>query len=189
MGKSPAHCNNGGINALDKCCTKVDGRLECKLPKGACPKPPKVCTGDAKVDAVLRKSNIGCKIGLTKLNPTYTWEGFCKAVRQFNAIGDRKLFLGDGSSKSCGQGLSNVAALLAQAMWESGGDAPFSACDENNYRKSPTAACTQRADGERYDSLTDKPWACKVSRNMRMTAVTWASWAPGPLKCVPGSAT
>lgn len=129
---------------MDKCCKRGKyGHFKCKLPPGACPKPPKVCTGDAKIDAVLRKSNVGCNIGLTNLNPLYKWTGFCKAVRQFNSLpGGRKLFLGDGSSKGCGQGLSNIAALLAQAMWESGGDAPWSACDENNYTRSKTASCT-----------------------------------------------
>lgn len=67
---------------MDKCCKKNKyGMLKCKLPKGTCQKPPKVCTGDKEIDAVLRKSNIGCEIGLHKLNPTYTWDGFCKAVR------------------------------------------------------------------------------------------------------------
>ena len=44
-------------------------------------------------------------------------------------------------------GAANIASLLAQCMWESGGDAPFSACDENNYIRKKTAPCTQREDG------------------------------------------
>jgi len=94
--------------------------------------------------------DLGCTIGLTKLNPTYTWAGFCKAVRDYNSIGDRKLYLGEGD---CKKGLSNIAALLAQAMWESGGDAPWSACDENNYTRKATAPCTQRDDGSLYADL------------------------------------
>ena len=87
-------------------------------------------------------------------------------------------------------GLSNIAGLLAQAMWESGGEAPFTACDENDYPpSSPTASCTQRSDGELYHSLNDQPWACYVDPQMTMTAETWASWAPGPLKCEPGTGT
>lgn len=82
LGDSDAHCNNGGLNAMDKCCKKTKfGHFKCQLPEGACPTPPDVCTGDARIDAVLKKSNIGCEIGLHKLNPIYTWEGFCTAVR------------------------------------------------------------------------------------------------------------
>lgn len=68
-------------------------------------------------------------------------------------------------------------------MWESGGDTPFTACDENNYTNSKTASCTQRGDGAKYANDNDKSWACKVDKRMRMTAATWATWAPGPLKC------
>lgn len=151
LGKSWGHCNNGGINAMDKCCKKNKfGFLRCKMPAGTCEPAPDNCTGDAKIDAVLKKSDLGCTIGLTKLNPTYTWAGFCKAVRDYNSIGDRKLYLGEGD---CKKGLSNVAALLAQAMWESGGDAPWSACDENNYTRKATAPCTQRDDGSLYADL------------------------------------
>jgi len=61
LGDSNAHCTNGGLNAMDKCCKKTkSGHFKCKLPKGSCPKPPKVCTGDKEIDAVLRKSDIGC---------------------------------------------------------------------------------------------------------------------------------
>jgi predicted chitinase len=76
-----------------------------------------------------------------------------------------------------------VAGLLAQAMWESGGDAPWSACDENNYTGWKTAPCTQRTDGILYAGLNDREWACDVDMNMEMTAVTHASWTPGPMKC------
>lgn len=40
-------------------------------------------------------------------------------------------------------------------MWESGGDAPWTACDENNWRGSKTASCTQRADGSLYHNLNN----------------------------------
>merc|ERR1712228_634261 len=102
------------------------------------------------------------------------------------SIGDRKLYLGDGD---CKKGLTNIAALLAQAMWESGGDAPWTACDENNYTGLETASCTQRHDGGVYHHLVGQPHACKVDPNMSMTAVTYASWTPGPMKCEPGTVT
>lgn len=144
------------------------------------------CTGDANIDAVLKKSGIASKIGLTKAGGVYSWKGFCTAIRQYNGIGDRQIYLGDGDCKA---GLSNIAALLAQAMWESGGDAPFSACDENNYSGTATASCTQRYDRQLYHSLVGQPNACAVDPNMQMTAVTYASWTPGPMKCEPGTAT
>eukprot|EP00947_MAST-08B_sp_MAST-8B-sp1_P002243 g2243.t1 len=119
-------------------------------------------------------------------------QGLCDAITEFNKIPGttRRLYLGDTSSRGAAQGLSNIAALLAQAMWESGGEAPFTACDENNYKHSPTAACTQRSDGSLYASLNDQPHACAVDKGMTMTAVTAASWATqGPMKCAPGTAT
>jgi len=97
--------------------------------------------------------------------------------------------LGDGTSTNTAQGLSNIAGLLAQCMWESGGEAPWSACDENNYTNSATASCTQRADGSKYADLNNEAWACTVDMNMKMTAETYASWTPGPMKCAPGGAT
>lgn len=75
-------------------------------------------------------------------------------------------------------------------MWESGGDAPWTACDENNYTGSATASCTQRGDGARYDSLNKEEWACTVDKtSMEMTAETFAHWTPGPMECVPGTLT
>jgi len=118
----------------------------------------------------------------------YTWEAFCQAVRSMEAVG-LPLYRGSGAGAArVAQVLSNIASLLAQCMWESGGEAPWSACDENNYRGWETSACTQRSDGQRYDSLTGPP-ACAVDPQMRMTAETYASWTPGPLECVPGTAT
>ncbi|EOD05101.1 hypothetical protein EMIHUDRAFT_453682 [Emiliania huxleyi CCMP1516] len=186
LGNTAAHCSN--INALDECCSLNDeGRLTCVT---ECEEPPAVCTGDAAIDAVLLESKIGCKIGLIDSNEIYKWSGFCDALRSFNDLeSDRRLFLGEGDM-STALGLSNIAGLLAQAMWESGGEAPFTACDENDYPpSSPTASCTQRSDGELYHSLNDQPWACYVDPQMTMTAETWASWAPGPLKCEPGTGT
>ena len=86
-------------------------------------------------------------------------------------------------------GLANIAGLLAQSMWESGGDDPFSACDENNYRNRDDAACTQRDDKVRYDALGDLPWACTVDKAMSKTAVTQASWAKKTMNCTPGTVT
>jgi len=118
----------------------------------------------------------------------YTWEGFCQAIKAMQSV-DKPLFAGTGEgAMRVAQVLSNIASLLAQCMWESGGEAPWSACDENNYRGTTTAACTQRADGQRYDSLTSPP-ACEVKADMQMTAETYASWTPGPLKCEPGTVT
>ena len=113
-------------------------------------------------------------------------------MRTFNELPDpesgspRKFHLGEGDAAA---GLSNIAALLAQCMWESGGEAPFSGCDENNYLSRPSAPCGQRKDGELYSSLNDKPWACEVDPQMTMTAETWASWTPGPMSCAPNTVT
>ena len=64
-----------------------------------------------------------------------------------------------------------------------------SACDENDYEPfGRESACTQREDGQRYDSLTGLD-ACAVDPTMQMTAETWATWAPGPLECTPGTVT
>ena len=64
------------------------------------------------------------------------------------------------------EALVNIASLLAQTMWESGGLAPFSACDENNYIGTSTSACTQRLDGEVYHTLIGGPHACAVTSDM-----------------------
>jgi len=97
LGDTADHCKAPGVDATAECCTKTDsGSLSCAVPEGFCEDPPEVCTGDAGIDAILKKSDIGCKMGLSKSNEVYTWEGFCTAVREFNAIGDRKLYLGDG---------------------------------------------------------------------------------------------
>lgn len=90
---------------------------------------------------------------------------------------------------NCKEGLSNIAALLAQARWES---ATFTACDENDWKRLPNglSACSQRHPADpQYHELNDQAYACPVDPDMQMTATTAASWAPGPLKCVPGTAT
>lgn len=75
-------------------------------------------------------------------------------------------------------------------MWESGGDAPWTACDENNWRGWENASCTQRENrSELYHLLNDQPWACPVKADMTMKAVTFAKWTKGPIECTPGTGT
>jgi len=76
--------------------------------------------------------------------------------------------LGEGK---CKKGLSNIAALLAQAQWES---ANFTACDETNWsgKELGLAACTQKANGELYHELVGGTDACEVDKDMEMTGVT-----------------
>jgi len=146
-----------------------------------------VCTGDAEVDSILDTAGVRAATRLES-SEVYDWEGFCEAARSMDVVG-LPLFPGTGSgSGRVAQALANVASLLAQSMWESGGEAPWSACDENNYLGTETAPCTQRGDGQRYDSLTGPP-ACEVDLQMRMVAETAASWTPGPMSCVPGTIT
>jgi hypothetical protein len=68
LGTSDAHCEYS--NALDECCTLDGTSLTCIA---ECEDPPDVCTGDAVIDAILKKSDLGCKIGLTQDNTIYTW--------------------------------------------------------------------------------------------------------------------
>jgi len=146
-----------------------------------------VCTGRPELDALLRKSKIA-KVSKIADSDVYTWSGFCRAVRMMDAIG-LPLELGSpNDDDELAIGAANIASLLAQTMWESGGEAPFSACDENNYTGKLDAACTQRYDGQRYDSLVSST-SCQVDPQMSMTAETHASWTPGPMQCVPGTIT
>jgi hypothetical protein len=109
----------------------------------------------------------------------------------------RKFYLDSSSDLNTKKSLANIGGLLAQCAWESGGDAPWSACDENNYTNWPNdanpdkqAACSQRHDGIQYKDLTGPlPGGCPVDPQMTMTAETFATWTPGPLQCVPGSET
>ena len=77
-------------------------------------------------------------------------------------------------------------------MWESGGDDPWSACDENNYSGKTDAACSQREDDgtPKYHELgSGNADSCAVDPQMTVTAQTWASWTGGPMKCAPGTVT
>jgi len=47
------------------------------LTDASCNTYPTECTGNTKIDAVLKKANIGCNMGLNKANTKYTWKGFC----------------------------------------------------------------------------------------------------------------
>jgi predicted chitinase len=160
----------------------------------------KNCTGDEEVDAILAKADMEkvTKMINTARSPAwersvYTWEGFCSAVRVMKDAGS-PLYEGkegtDKGPKRVAKVLANIASLLSQCAWESGGEAPWSACDENNHLGTATAPCTQRADKERYDSLTDAP-ACAVDKDMHMVAKTQAAWAAKspPMSCVPNTDT
>jgi len=103
-------------------------------------------------------------------------------------IDGQHFFLDSSSDFATRKTLANIGGLLAQCAWESGGDVPFHACDENNWSGSATASCTQRADGSLYHDLTG-PGACAVDSAMQMTAVTAAHWTTGPIECTPGTAT
>jgi len=146
-----------------------------------------VCTGRPELDALLERSKIAQVSKITD-SDVYTWSGFCRAIRMMDDSG-LPLELGTRDAEDeLAIGAANIASLLAQTMWESGGDAPFSACDENNYTGKTDAACTQRYDGQRYDSLVSSS-SCKVDPQMVMTAETHASWTPGPMQCAPGTIT
>jgi predicted chitinase len=100
----------------------------------------------------------------------------------------KPLYAGAGTGPvKTAQALANIASLLAQTSWETG---IFKNCDETNYRGWETAACTQREDGQRYDSLTQAP-SCNVDPNMHMIAETMASWAQSNprMECKPGTST
>jgi predicted chitinase len=117
----------------------------------------------------------------------YTWAGFCAAAQAIKKASGLSLYGGTGSgSARTAQVLSNIASFLSQTKVETG---YFKNCDEANWRGYSTASCTQRADGQRYDSLTGPP-ACTVDLNMHMVAVTKAHWGGSPpMECVPGTAT
>lgn len=135
------------------------------------PSPPSAgtCTGYLEVDAVPAVASME---SVTRLSGStaYTWAVCCEAVQGIQGR------------------VSNIASLLVQCMLNSGGDTPWSACDENNYTSIATAACTQRDDRQSYDRLTSPP-GCPVDKMMRMTAETRASWG-GLARCiVPGTST
>jgi len=166
------------------------------------------CTGDAAVDAVLYAADMPAVTGMSAPSSVYTWGGFCAALRQLHNVRGTISGIGGGDTLGVSLGmrsmsssgttdqiasrnrvLANIASLLAQAAWESGGDSPWSFCDENNYIHSPTASCTQRSDGTLYSSLTSAI-SCPVDMQMHMVAETYASWAvQGPMRCDPGTST
>ena len=142
------------------------------------------CTGNAAVDELLHAARIK-DVARVSSSDVYDWDGFCEAAQMIEQAG-LPLQLGGAGEEAVGA--ANIASLLAQCMWESGGDAPFTACDENNYKNTATAPCTQRYDGQLYHSLVSDT-SCTVDPDMQMTAETYASWTPGPMECIPGTAT
>mmetsp|Transcript_28644 Transcript_28644/g.46095 ORF Transcript_28644/g.46095 Transcript_28644/m.46095 type:complete len:613 (-) Transcript_28644:67-1905(-) len=151
------------------------------------PGPPGTCIGDEEVDAILAKANMADLTGIAS-GGVYTWSGFCAAAQAIKEVSGLSLYGGTGSGAArTAQVLSNIASFLGQSKLETG---YFKNCDEANWRGDVTASCTQRSDGQRYDSLTGPP-ACTVDKNMHMVAVTTASWAKSnpPMSCVPGTAT
>lgn len=102
---------------------------------------------------------------------------------------DFSLFISSETEHDVAASVVGIVGLMAQSMWESGGDDPWSACDENNYTDSPTASCTQRDDGTLYTDV-QSPVGCEVDLSMTMSAETSASWATlGPMECTPGTDT
>jgi len=137
------------------------------------------CTGNAELDALLEKANLAEVAGLNSADSVYTWQGLCDAMKTANSVG-YTMFEGTGQY-GVAQAASNIASLLAQCKWES---ASWTACDENWWNTaSPQGACSQRPDNSLYHDLTG-PDACPVDPNMRMTAVTKASWAK-QIECSP----
>lgn len=195
FGSSMAHCEGipgelMGVDATEECCTYLVDfeRLECNDVFASVPEDGENCTGIFDVDAILFEPAILKKIahvGLSITNSLYTLSGLCKAIRLMQ---DRTLHHIVDKDDDVYTNIANLFGFLAQAAWESGGDAPFTACDENNYRNIPTASCTQRADDSDYADL-DGPDACPRNSTMQMTATTHASWTPGPLECKPGTET
>lgn len=183
---SPSNGKTGCLQFSGEWCKGDSTPAPIPLPAPApAPGPPLSCTGDAEVDAILVKANIPV---LTEMaNSVYTLDGFCDAIKAMSTIG-KPLYAGAGSGPvKTAQALSNIASLLAQTSWETG---LFKNCDETNYRGWETAACTQREDGQRYDSLTGNP-SCHVDPNMHVKAETVAPWAKDnpPMECKPGTST
>lgn len=130
---------------------------------------------------MLENANLAEAAGLNSAGSVYTWQGLCDALKTANSVG-YTMFGGTGQY-SVAQAASNIASLLAQCKWESGS---WTACDENWWNTaSPQGACSQRADNSLYHDLTG-PDACPVDPNMRMVAVTKASWAK-QIECDPNS--
>ena len=200
-GSTSGYCLSPGLDsrALGECsCRTVNGAWQCG-PVTPPPVIPANCTGDPAVDAVLSRANVP-SIAQLHASDVYTWDGFCHALRALRDVGlgnytgsSLIFYLGEGNtrtgeSSSRNKALINVAGMLSQCMWESGGDAPFTACDENDYQGWPTSACSQRTDGTFYAELSSEI-SCAVDPAMQMTAETFATWTNGPLVCAPGTVT
>lgn len=127
----------------------------------------------------------------------YSTSGLCAALRNmsridpaFSMVRPTMLLEAPAAAFVAATNVVTFVSFLAQAAWESGGDAPFSACDENNYRRSPTASCTQRSDGSLYADLGASLYACPRDESMALVATTFAPWATlGPLECTPNTPT
>ena len=191
-GSTSPYCDAPGNDSragTPGCCSKDTGVWACQgvaasptaSPVAQGPPTSGECTGVPAIDALLNAANLA-SIAKLHLSTVYSWIGFCSALQK---IPNAFAFYTGGT---VAHGAVNVAAFLAQTMWESGGDAPFSSCDENNYLGTVTAPCTQRGDGQPYASLIGPP-ACAVDLAMAMTAETYASWTPGPMACVPNTVT
>ena len=117
----------------------------------------------------------------------YQYGGLAAGLKLMNTKGvaGKRFYLGDDSANGHIYGLINVAAFLAQSMKET---IKYNACDENNWDLLEgiyplSNACGQL--GQSYQdyhcSQEEKHMECPVDKNMRITAVTHASWygAPG----------
>ena len=196
-GSTSAYCDAPGTDSRGSgstsptCCSRDTGAWTCQgvaasptaSPVANAPPTSGECTGVPAIDALLNAANLN-SIAKLHLSTVYSWSGFCSAIREIGAATTFPFYIGG----TVAHGAVNVAAFLAQTMWESGGDTPYSACDENNYLGTVTAPCTQRGDGQPYASLIGPP-ACAVDLAMTMTAETYASWTPGPMTCIPNTVT
>merc|ERR1719410_1274141 len=102
----------------------------------------------------------------------------------------QRFFLDSSSDFNTRKTLATIGGLLAQCAWESGGEAPWHACDENNWSGKATASCSQRSDGSVYTDVNG-PGACEVRTDMQATATTAGhqNWQTIPLECTPGTET
>lgn len=138
------------------------------------------CTGNKKIDAVLKKADLGCKFGLEAENKKYTYKSFCdtlKAYNKANLTNDFEL----GGKGGCKKGLANIGAFITQTKWESG---HFKQCDEINWSGAENPSCTQKSTGELYASLNDESYACTVDDEMSIQ--TTDPFRDSVLECTPG---
>eukprot|EP00808_Paulinella_micropora_P019481 g65235.t1 len=161
-----------------------------------------VSAGVAYVLEALAKVNFSAVLVAQQINGqmspsrVYTSPDLLKAVRTMaeTGVGNRKLWLGDGSDMTITYGLVNIAAFLSQAMKES---IMYDACDENNWDLGDggvypaSNACGQL--GQSYQdykcSAEEKAMECPVDPALKVRATTFAPWygAPPPLFCAPKS--